>query len=104
MSLKLVKFAKDWDWEAIDKVRMIIEVGEFELAEPSFRKRVRLIAVSDYNKVCFALQYQHDGEPGTWLPDPSFPWHGRNFDSIIRAAVRYHERIEHILEGETANA
>ena len=81
---------------------MIIEVGELELAEPAFRKRARIIATHEDHSphVRFALQYQHDGEPGVWISDPSFPWHGRNFDSIIRAAARYHERIEKVLKGE----
>lgn len=81
-------------------MRVVIEVGELELAEPSFRRRARIVALNGGDTVEFSLQYQHDGEPGAWLPDPSFPWHGRNFDSIIRAAARYHERIEQILKGE----
>jgi hypothetical protein len=82
-------------------LNVIIEIGELELAEPSFRKKARIIANSgDNHRVQFALQYQHNGEPGVWISDPSFPWHGRNFDSIIRAAARYHERIEKVLKGE----
>lgn len=83
-------------------MRVVIEIGQFELAEPSFRKKARIVAKAENHppKVKFALQYQHDGEPGVWLADPSFPWHGRNFDSIIRAAARYHEQIEDILRKE----
>ena len=81
-------------------MRVVIEIGELELAEPAFRKKARLVALSGNSHVQFALQYQHDGEPGVWIADPSFPWHGRNFDSIIRAAARYHERIEKVLKGE----
>lgn len=81
---------------------MLIEIGEFTFAEPAFRKRARLVAKIDDRdeSVRFALQYQHDGEPGAWLPDPSLPWHQRNFDSIIRAAAQYHEAIERVLKGE----
>ena len=92
MPLKIVRTTKDLEGfdERHEKVKVIIEVGEVELAEPSFRKKARIIAYCD-GDVHFALQYQHDGEPGVWISDPSFPWHGRNFDSIIRAAARYHE-------------
>ena len=86
-------------------MNVVIEIGELELAEPAFRKRARIVATQySYEEhpshVRFVLQYQHDGEPGVWISDPSFPWHGRNFDSIIRAAAQYHERIEKVLKGE----
>jgi hypothetical protein len=81
---------------------MLIKIGELTFAEPSFRQHSRIIArIDDRTGVAmFALQYQHDGEPGVWLPDPSFPWHKRNFDSLIRAAAKYHEAIEGVLKGE----
>jgi hypothetical protein len=78
-------------------MNVVIEIGELKLAEPSFRTKARLVAICG-SHVRFALQYQHDGERGVWLADPSFPWHGANFDSIIRAAAQYHERIEEILK------
>jgi hypothetical protein len=81
---------------------MLIEIGELDFAEPAFRKKARIVARIDDRdmSVRFALQYQDDGEPGAWLADPSFPWHGRNFDSIIRAAARYHTRIDNVLNKE----
>lgn len=78
-----------------------IPIGEFMMTEPSFRKKTRLVAIVGANHhVYFALEYMHDGEPGAWLSDPSFPWHRSNFDAVIRAAARYHERIEEILRKE----
>ena len=81
-------------------MNVVIEIGEFNFAEPAFRTKSRLVAVSG-NHVRFALQYQSEDEPGAWLPELSFTWHGRNLDSLIRAAARYHERIENILRKET---
>ena len=103
MPLRIVRTRdlEDFD-EQHEKVKVIIEIGEFQFAEPAFRKKVRIIAEHKDHPphVRFALQYQHEGEPGVWISDPSFPWHGRNFDSIIRAAARYHEAIENVLKGE----
>jgi hypothetical protein len=81
---------------------MLIEIGELTFAEPAFRQNSRIVArIDDRTGIAtFALQYQHDGEPGRWLADPSFPWHRRNFDSLIRAAARYHGAIEDVLRGE----
>jgi hypothetical protein len=83
---------------------MLIKIGELTFAEPAFRQHSRIVARIDdrTGKAVFALQYQHDGEPGTWLSDPSFPWHRRNFDSLIRAAAQYHSQIEDVLKGEAA--
>jgi hypothetical protein len=81
-------------------MNVVIEIGELKLAEPSFRTKARIVAHTNHRKVTFALQYQHDGEPGVWLADPSFPWHGRNFDSIIRAAAGYHQRIKDVIRKE----
>lgn len=83
---------------------MLIKIGELTFSEPAFRQHSRIIARVDdrTGKAAFALQYQHDGEPGVWLPDPSFPWHRRNFDSLIRAAAQYHEAIDDVLKGEKA--
>jgi hypothetical protein len=75
----------------------VIEIGEVYLAAPSFRRRTRLVAFCKDDHVRFGLQYQHEGEPGRWLDENSFPWHSLNFDSIIRAAVLYHERIRKVL-------
>jgi hypothetical protein len=84
----------------------IVEICELKLAVPSFRTRTRLVArlspaywgeSSDKHNVKFILQYQHDGEPNQWLDDPSFPWHGANLDSIVRAVVRNHHKIEALL-------
>jgi hypothetical protein len=81
---------------------MLIKIGELTFAEPAFRQHSRIVARIDDRTgvVMFALQYQHDGEPGRWLADPSFPWHRRNFDSLIRAAAKYHSEIENVLKGE----
>lgn len=79
---------------------VVIAIGELKFAEPAFRQKARIVAILERNQTRFALQYQHDGEPGHWLPDPSFPWHGRNFDSIIRAAAQYHEKIKEVLKEE----
>ena len=75
----------------------VIEIGEVHLAMPSFRRRTRLVAFCKNDHVRFGLQYMHEGEPGVWIDEASFPWHGVNFDSIIRAAVLYHERIRSVL-------
>ena len=75
----------------------MIEIGEVRLAAPSFRKRTRLVAFCKDDHVRFGLQYMHEGEPERWLDDASFPWHGLNFDSIIRAAVLYHDKIRNVL-------
>ena len=79
----------------------IVEICELTLAVPSYRRKTRLIAKlrpafwncelteknlgraePEHYLVHFILQYQHDGEPDTWLDDPSFPWHSANLDSI----------------------
>ena len=71
-----------------------VVMGEFMLAEPAFRTNSRMIAIKDDGgQVRFALEYQHDGEPGAWLPELSFPWHADNFDSVICAAAEFHEKI-----------
>ena len=75
----------------------VIEIGEVHLAMPSFRRRTRLVAFCKDDYVRFGLQYQHDGEPGKWLDEVSFPWHAVNFDSIIRAAVLYHDKLRRVL-------
>ena len=85
----------------------IIEICEVPLAVPSFRTKSRLVAKltpaywhgdnSEKQCVQFILQHQHEGEPDHWLDDPSFPWHGRNLDSLIRAVIRNHHKIEALL-------
>lgn len=72
---------------------MIIEVGELKFAEPAFRQKARIVAILERNETRFALQYQHEGEPGHWLPDPSFPWHGANLSTLVIASARFHEKI-----------
>ena len=73
-------------------------MGEFMLAEPSFRTSSRIIAIKSVDgAVRFALEYSHDGEPGVWLSEPSFPWHDKNFDAIICAAASFHEKIQAVI-------
>jgi hypothetical protein len=93
--------------EGLDTDPDIVEICEINLAVPSFRTRTRLVAKltpafwggssEDKHKVNFELQYQHKGEPGHWLPDPSFPWHTQNLDSIIKAIIRNRTKIEALL-------
>ena len=81
-------------------MNVVIEVGEFQLAEPAFRTASRLVAITNHHHVRFALQYQSKDEPSAWLPELSFPWHEANLSSLIIAAARYHERIERVLRKE----
>ena len=74
-------------------------MGEFQLAEPAFRTSSRIVAIQDgEGGVRFALEYQHDGEPGAWLTEQSFPWHEKNFDAIICAAASFHEKIAKVIK------
>jgi hypothetical protein len=85
----------------------IVEICELTLAVPSYRTRSRLVAKltpafwsgdnSEKHCVQFALEYQHQGEPGHWVGDSSFPWHQANLDAIIKAVVRHHHKIEALL-------
>ena len=73
-------------------------MGEFQFAEPSFRTNSRIVAIKSADDgIRFALEYQHDGEPGIWLSEPSFPWHEKNFDAIICATASFHDNIQKII-------
>jgi hypothetical protein len=81
-------------------MRVVIEIGEFKFAEPAFRTKSRLVAITGNAHVCFALQYQSEDEPGVWLPELSFPWHDTNLSNLVIACARYHQRIKDILKKE----
>lgn len=73
-------------------------MGEFQLADPSFRTASRIVANrNEDGSVEFALEYQHDGEPGVWLPEEQFPWHQKNFDAIICSAFAFREMIGKVI-------
>lgn len=73
-------------------------IGEFQLADPSFRTASRIVALKhEDGSVEFVLEYQHDGEPGVWLPEEAFPWHHKNFDAIICSAYAFRENIGRVV-------
>lgn len=77
-------------------------IGEIEL-EPSFRTATRIVAFKEEGKVTFALQFQHEPEPGVWITEEWFPWHAKNFNAIIRGAAKYHHLIDRIIQLEKQN-
>jgi hypothetical protein len=77
-----------------------ILIAELKLADPGFRTASRIVAYQEEQGIRFALQYQHDGEPGAWIEEGWFPWHGQNFDAIVRAVVASYERFRRIIQYE----
>jgi hypothetical protein len=79
----------------------MVVIGKFTLAEPSFRTASRIVAIKEEEgKITFALQFQHESEPNTWITEEWFPWHASNFNSIIRAGAKFHHLIERIIQLE----
>lgn len=59
-------------------------ICELVLPEPAFRTRSRII---ENDGGTFAMQYQHDGEPGRWIDEEAFPWSVQNQAAAIKAAA-----------------
>ena len=45
----------------------------------------------------FALEMQHEGEPGVWVEEFTLPWHGKNLDSLIKVTAEFQDNIRKVL-------